>query len=103
VVEIPIAGHPPGHQWRSPASDDPVLASQWLATYRTGADFAGTGAVAAQRYRRADSPQCRGNQYLSIRYTERLAEANVNALVDSIGDSYDNALAETIKVCIKPK
>jgi putative transposase len=45
----------------------------------------------------------RGNQYLSIRYTERLAEANVNALVDSIGDSYDNALAETIKVCIKPK
>ncbi len=38
----------------------------------------------------------RGSQYLSIRYTERLAEAGFNASVGSIGDSYDNALAETI-------
>ena len=38
----------------------------------------------------------RGCQYLSIRYTERLAEAGVNASVGSVGDSYDNALAETI-------
>jgi transposase InsO family protein len=38
----------------------------------------------------------RGSQYLSIRYTERLAEAGVNASVGSVGDSYDNALAETI-------
>lgn len=38
----------------------------------------------------------RGSQYLSIRYTERLAEAKVNASVGSVGDSYDNALAETI-------
>ena len=38
----------------------------------------------------------RGSQYLSIRYTERLAEANMNASVGSVGDSYDNALAETI-------
>ena len=38
----------------------------------------------------------RGSQYLSIRYTERLAEANIEASVDSVGDSYDNALAETI-------
>ena len=38
----------------------------------------------------------RGSQYLSIRYTERLAEAQINASVDSVGDSYDNALAETI-------
>ena len=38
----------------------------------------------------------RGCQYLSIRYMERLAEANVEAYVGSIGDSYDNALAETI-------
>ena len=35
-------------------------------------------------------------QYLSIRYTERLAEAGVAASVGSRGDSYDNALAETI-------
>ena len=38
----------------------------------------------------------RGCQYLSIRYTERLAEAGVESSVGSTGDSYDNALAETI-------
>ncbi len=38
----------------------------------------------------------RGVQYLSIRYTERLAEAGAVASVGSKGDSYDNALAETI-------
>ncbi len=37
-----------------------------------------------------------GCQYLSIRYTERLAEANIDSSVGSVGDSYDNALAETI-------
>ena len=35
-------------------------------------------------------------QYLSIKYTERLAEAGVEPSVGSVGDSYDNALAETI-------
>lgn len=38
----------------------------------------------------------RGCQYLSIRYTERLAEAGVETSVGSVGDSYDNALAESI-------
>jgi putative transposase len=38
----------------------------------------------------------RGVQYLSIRYTERLAEAGIESSVGSIGDSYDNALAETV-------
>ena len=38
----------------------------------------------------------RGSQYLSIRYSERLSEAGFNASVGSRGDSYDNALAETI-------
>jgi len=38
----------------------------------------------------------RGSQYLSIRYTERLAEAGITASVGTTGDSYDNALAETI-------
>jgi transposase InsO family protein len=38
----------------------------------------------------------RGAQYLSIRYTERLAEAGIEPSVGSVGDSYDNALAETI-------
>ena len=35
-------------------------------------------------------------QYVSIRYTERLAEAGIEPSVGSVGDSYDNALAETI-------
>jgi putative transposase len=38
----------------------------------------------------------RGTQYLSIRYTERLAEAGASVSVGSKGDSYDNALAETV-------
>jgi len=38
----------------------------------------------------------RGTQYLSIRYTERLAEAGIEPSVGNLGDSYDNALAETI-------
>ena len=38
----------------------------------------------------------RGSQYLSIRYSEKLAEAGIDASVGSVGDSYDNALAETI-------
>lgn len=38
----------------------------------------------------------RGSQYVSIRYSERLAEAEIEPSVGSKGDSYDNALAETI-------
>lgn len=37
----------------------------------------------------------RGSQYVSIKYTERLAEAGIEPLVGSVGDSYDNALVET--------
>jgi putative transposase len=38
----------------------------------------------------------RGPQYVFIKYTERLAEAGIEPSVRSVGDSYDNALAETI-------
>ncbi len=38
----------------------------------------------------------RGSQYVSIHYTERLAQAGIEPSVGSVGDSYDNALAETI-------
>jgi transposase InsO family protein len=38
----------------------------------------------------------RGSQYLSICYSERLLEAGIEASVGSVGDSYDNAMAETI-------
>lgn len=38
----------------------------------------------------------RGSQYLAIKYTERLADAGIDPSVGSVGDSYDNALAESI-------
>jgi transposase InsO family protein len=38
----------------------------------------------------------RGVQYVSIRYTERLAEAGIEPSIGSVGDSYDNALAESV-------
>ena len=41
------------------------------------------------------------SQYLSIKYTERLAEAGIEPSVGSVGDSYDNALAETINGLFK--
>lgn len=37
-----------------------------------------------------------GPQYLSIRYTERLREAGIEPSVGSVGDPYDNALAESV-------
>ena len=43
----------------------------------------------------------RGSQYLAIRYTKRLAEAGIEPSVGSVGDSYDNALAETINGLFK--
>jgi putative transposase len=45
----------------------------------------------------------RGSQYVSIRYSERLAEAGIEPSVGSKGDSYDNALAETINGLYKAK
>ena len=43
----------------------------------------------------------RGSQYLSIRYGERLAEAGIEPSAGSVGDSCDNALAETINGLFK--
>lgn len=43
----------------------------------------------------------RGVQYVSIRYTERLLDAGIEPSVGSVGDSYDNALAETINGLFK--
>ena len=43
----------------------------------------------------------RGSQYLAIRYTERLAEAGIQCSVGTTGDSYDNALAESIIALFK--
>lgn len=43
----------------------------------------------------------RGSQYLSILYSKRLTEAGFNASVGSTGDSYDNAMAESINALYK--
>jgi putative transposase len=43
----------------------------------------------------------RGSQYLALRYTDRLVEAGVQLSVGSVGDAYDNALAETINGLFK--
>ena len=43
----------------------------------------------------------RGVQYVSMKYTERLAAAGIEPSVGSVGDSYDNALAETINGLFK--
>src|ERR671928_938702 len=43
----------------------------------------------------------RGRQYVGIRYTERLVEAGIEPSVGSVGDSYDNALAETVNGLFK--
>jgi transposase InsO family protein len=43
----------------------------------------------------------RGSQYLAVRYTGRLAEAGIEPSVGSVGDSYDNALAETVNGLFK--
>jgi putative transposase len=51
-----------------------------------------TGATLASVVAHSD----RGSQYTSIRYADRLAEAGIAPSVGSVGDSYDNALAETI-------
>jgi transposase InsO family protein len=45
----------------------------------------------------------KGSQYVSVRYTERLAEAGIEPSVGSVGDSYDNALAETVNGLFKPE
>jgi len=45
----------------------------------------------------------RGSQYVAIRYTERLTDAGVEPSVGSVGDFYDNALAETINGLYKTK
>ena len=43
----------------------------------------------------------RGSQYLSIKYSERLVEAGIEASVGGVGDAYDNALAETVNGLFK--
>jgi transposase InsO family protein len=72
----------------------------WRASNSLGADIA-LDALEQALYDRGGGDGLvhhsdRGVQYVSIRYTERLAEAGIEPSVGSVGDSYDNALAESV-------
>ena len=72
----------------------------WRASNTLRSDLA-LDALEQALYARPDSDQLvhhsdRGVQYIPIRYTERLEEAGIEPSVGSVGDSYDNALAESI-------
>ena len=72
----------------------------WRASTSMRTDLALDALEQALYDRETDAPLVhhsdRGVQYLSIRYTERLAEAGIEPSVGSRGDSYDNALAESL-------
>ena len=53
-------------------------------------------AIQCRRLNSSEGIRHQDQEYVSIRYTERLAEAAIEPSVGSVGDSYDNALAETI-------
>ena len=79
----------------------------WRASASTHTDFVLDALEQALYERRPQSGHRlvahsdRGSQYTSIRYTERLAEAGIEPSVGSVGDSYDNALAESINALYK--
>lgn len=73
----------------------------WRASRSATAGFVLDALEQAIHARRPDDGRLvhhsdRGVQYLSIRYTNRLAQAGIEPSVGSVGDSYDNALAETV-------
>ncbi len=103
VYVAPRHGH--SDQWRSQGSIIDVFARKivgWRVSTSMTTGFvldALNQAICQRAPSEADKPihhSDRGSQYLSIRYTERLAEAGIDASVGSVGDSYDNALAESI-------
>ena len=83
-----------------PASPDHRVVYGWRASRTAHAGFVLDALEQAVHQRQPGTSLVhhsdRGSQYLSIKYTERLAEAGIEPSVCSVGDSYDNALAETI-------
>jgi putative transposase len=79
----------------------------WRASTTLRTDLALDALEQALYDRAVDGPLVhhsdRGSQYLAIRYTDRLLEAGIESSVGSRGDAYDNALAETINGCTKPR
>jgi transposase InsO family protein len=98
-----LCGHLVGHGLCRGGDRCVLAADRGLAcgnqhAHRTGPGRLGDGHLAAgQRPGRAHLPLgCRQTgQYTSIRYTERLAEIGAAPSVGSVGDSYDNSLAES--------
>jgi len=73
----------------------------WRASQTASAQFVLDALEQAVHMRRPTEPGLihhsdRGVQYVSIKYTERLVDAGIEPSVGSVGDSYDNALAETV-------
>ena len=80
----------------------PQTLNEWVRSRSMRTDFVLDALEQALWDRQPDRNQSlihhsdRGSQYVSIRYSERLAEAGIEPSVGSKGDSYDNALAEAI-------
>jgi len=77
------------------------LACQSLHEDRIGAGCSGVAIWARKEIRTLIHHSDQGSHYLSIRYIERLADPGIGSSVGSVGDSYDNALAETINGLFK--
>ena len=88
--------------WRSSSTPTPAASSAGAVSRSAHAGFVLDALEQALHDRKPVSGgglvhhSDRGVQYVSIKYTERLAEAGLVPSVGSVGDSYDNALAETI-------
>lgn len=88
------------HLWRGLQHLEPV-ANVCRAIFQRDLLDAGVGALEQAVHQRGPGAGLvhhsdRGSQYVSIKYTERLAEAGIAPSVSGVGDSYDNALAETV-------
>jgi putative transposase len=81
---------------RGPVRTDVRLGSE-MAAFKRGVD----GFTRRTRTPHLIHHSDRGVQYVSLRYTQRLVEAGIEPSVGSVGDSYDNALAETINGLFK--
>jgi transposase InsO family protein len=90
-----------GFRHRCLRPQDRRLARQHLGACRVRPRCPGTGCPRAAPGQGYGHHSARGSQYLSIKYTERLAEAGIEPSVGCVGDSYDNALAETINGLFK--
>jgi putative transposase len=83
----------PAGSWKKRRPNSPEVCETVANLVRDGPRISvGAGTLRYAVLRRPVEP----GQYVSIRYSERLAEAGIEPSVGSTGDSYDNALAETI-------